>query len=174
MLFDQPTIRKKLLLKQPHITSSFGSIAGGGGGGVDHKVSSLPTVQTESVLGLGRAAAAVASVNNLGSSSIGSCKKFGSAVVGARCFATTIMAEPNKEKIKEILASNLDPTEKLRLIVEEQRLVDKENVREAVTMLNPEEREELDRRARAGEVVVPGGTGGKSLEAQIHLAEGAD
>ncbi|CAM6029185.1 unnamed protein product, partial [Sphagnum balticum] len=39
-------------------------------------------------------------------------------------------------------------------------------------MLSPEEREELDRRARAGEVVVPGGTGGKSLEAQIHLAEG--
>jgi hypothetical protein len=164
-------IRKKLLLKQPHITSSFGSI---GGGVVDHKVSSLPTVQTESVLGLGRAAAAAASVNNLGSSRVGSCKKFGSAVVGARCFATTIMAEPNKEKIKEILASNLDPAEKLRLIVEEQRLVDKENVREAVAMLSPEEREELDRRARAGEVVVLGGTGGKSLEAQIHLAEGAD
>jgi hypothetical protein len=55
--------------------------------------------------------------------------------------------EPNKEKIKEILASNLDPAEKLRLIVEEQRLVDKENVREAVAMLTPEEREELDRRA---------------------------
>jgi hypothetical protein len=162
-------IRKKLLLKQPHFTSSFGSIAGGGG--VDHKVSSLPTVQTESVLGLGRAAA---SVNNLGSSRVGSCKKFGSAVLGARCFATTIMAELNKGKIKEILASNLDPAEKLRLIVEEQRLVDKENVREAVMMLSPEEREELDRRARAGEVVVPGGTGGKSLEAQIHLAEGAD
>jgi hypothetical protein len=80
--------------------------------------------------------------------------------------------EPNKEKIKEILASNLDPAEKLRLIVEEQKLVDKENVREAVVMLTPEEREELDRRARAGEVVVLGGTGGKSLEAQIHLAEG--
>jgi hypothetical protein len=156
MLFDQPMIRKKLLC------------------GVDHKVSSLPTVQTESVLGLGRAAAAAASVNNLGSSRVGSCKKFGSAAVGARCFATTIMAQLNKGKIKETLASNLDPTEKLRLIVEEQRLVDKENVREAVTMLSPEEREELDRRARAGEVVVPGGTGGKSLEAQIHLAEGAD
>mgnify|MGYP002775555186 CR=1 FL=1 len=33
-------------------------------------------------------------------------------------------------------------------------------------------REELDRRARSGETVVPGGTGGKSLEAQEHLAEG--
>nr|GMD52963.1 em protein H5 [Ipomoea batatas] len=31
---------------------------------------------------------------------------------------------------------------------------------------------ELDRRAREGETVVPGGTGGKSLEAQQHLAEG--
>ncbi len=82
------------------------------------------------------------------------------------------MAEPNKAKIQEILASNLDPAEKLRLIVEEQRIVDKENVREAVAMLTPEEREELNRRAREGEVVVPGGTGGKSLEAQIHLAEG--
>lgn len=82
MLFDQPMIRKKLLLKQPHITSSFGSIAGCGGGGVNRKVSSLPTVQTENVLGLGCAAAA--SVNNLGSSRVGSCKKFGSAVVGAR------------------------------------------------------------------------------------------
>ncbi|TKY65805.1 SLE1 protein [Spatholobus suberectus] len=33
-------------------------------------------------------------------------------------------------------------------------------------------REELDERARQGETVVPGGTGGKSLEAQEHLAEG--
>jgi hypothetical protein len=33
-------------------------------------------------------------------------------------------------------------------------------------------REELDQRAQAGETVVPGGTGGKSLEAQEHLAEG--
>lgn len=33
-------------------------------------------------------------------------------------------------------------------------------------------REELDERARHGETVVPGGTGGKSLEAQEHLAEG--
>ncbi|CAM6034851.1 unnamed protein product [Sphagnum compactum] len=82
------------------------------------------------------------------------------------------MAEPNKAKIQEILASNLDPAEKLRLIVEEQRIVDKENVREAVEMLTPEEREELNRRAHEGEVVIPGGTGGKSLEAQIHLAEG--
>lgn len=35
-------------------------------------------------------------------------------------------------------------------------------------------RAELDRRAREGEVVVPGGTGGHSLEAQEHLAEGMD
>ncbi|GLT89405.1 hypothetical protein SLE2022_073860 [Rubroshorea leprosula] len=35
-----------------------------------------------------------------------------------------------------------------------------------------QDREELDGRARKGEVVVPGGTGGKSLEAQEHLAEG--
>lgn len=33
-------------------------------------------------------------------------------------------------------------------------------------------REELDQRAKQGETVVPGGTGGKSLEAQQHLAEG--
>ncbi|XP_027336881.1 protein SLE2 [Abrus precatorius] len=33
-------------------------------------------------------------------------------------------------------------------------------------------RQELDDRARHGETVVPGGTGGKSLEAQEHLAEG--
>ncbi|XP_030540485.1 em-like protein GEA6 [Rhodamnia argentea] len=39
-------------------------------------------------------------------------------------------------------------------------------------MASQQEREELDRRAREGETVVPGGTGGKSLEAQEHLAEG--
>ncbi|KAK7390359.1 hypothetical protein VNO78_25664 [Psophocarpus tetragonolobus] len=33
-------------------------------------------------------------------------------------------------------------------------------------------KDELDERARQGETVVPGGTGGKSLEAQQHLAEG--
>ncbi|KAI9077805.1 hypothetical protein K1719_040291 [Acacia pycnantha] len=33
-------------------------------------------------------------------------------------------------------------------------------------------REELDQKAKQGETVVPGGTGGKSLEAQEHLAEG--
>ncbi|KAG5042349.1 hypothetical protein AAZX31_03G047900 [Glycine max] len=33
-------------------------------------------------------------------------------------------------------------------------------------------KQELDERARQGETVVPGGTGGKSLEAQQHLAEG--
>ncbi|KAK4342724.1 hypothetical protein RND71_038540 [Anisodus tanguticus] len=35
-----------------------------------------------------------------------------------------------------------------------------------------EERSHLDARARQGETVVPGGTGGKSLEAQEHLAQG--
>ncbi|KAK3407842.1 em protein H5 [Eucalyptus grandis] len=39
-------------------------------------------------------------------------------------------------------------------------------------MASEQERQELDRRAREGETVVPGGTGGKSLEAQEHLAEG--
>ncbi|XVE69441.1 hypothetical protein DITRI_Ditri09bG0152400 [Diplodiscus trichospermus] len=39
-------------------------------------------------------------------------------------------------------------------------------------MASNQQREELDRRAREGETVVPGGTGGKSLEAQEHLAEG--
>ncbi|RWR80488.1 em protein H5-like protein [Cinnamomum micranthum f. kanehirae] len=34
------------------------------------------------------------------------------------------------------------------------------------------EQEELDARASQGETVVPGGTGGKSLQAQEHLAEG--
>ncbi|KAB5538683.1 hypothetical protein DKX38_016216 [Salix brachista] len=37
---------------------------------------------------------------------------------------------------------------------------------------NQQSREELDARARRGETVIPGGTGGKSLEAQEHLAEG--
>lgn len=36
-----------------------------------------------------------------------------------------------------------------------------------------QKREELDARARQGETIVPGGTGGKSLEAQEHLAEGS-
>lgn len=39
-------------------------------------------------------------------------------------------------------------------------------------MSSEQERGELDARARQGETVVPGGTGGKSLEAQEHLAEG--
>lgn len=39
-------------------------------------------------------------------------------------------------------------------------------------MASQQERQELDARARQGETVVPGGTGGKSLEAQEHLAEG--
>ncbi|KAL8538810.1 hypothetical protein ACS0TY_000716 [Phlomoides rotata] len=33
-------------------------------------------------------------------------------------------------------------------------------------------RSELDSRAQHGETVIPGGTGGKSVEAQEHLAEG--
>ncbi|KAL3521234.1 hypothetical protein ACH5RR_019383 [Cinchona calisaya] len=39
-------------------------------------------------------------------------------------------------------------------------------------MSSEQERAQLDARARQGETVVPGGTGGKSLEAQEHLAEG--
>lgn len=35
-----------------------------------------------------------------------------------------------------------------------------------------EDRSKMDARARQGETVIPGGTGGKSLEAQEHLAEG--
>lgn len=35
-----------------------------------------------------------------------------------------------------------------------------------------EKRSDLDARARQGETVIPGGTGGKSLEAQENLAEG--
>ncbi|KAG6488656.1 protein SLE1-like [Zingiber officinale] len=40
------------------------------------------------------------------------------------------------------------------------------------SMSTEQERRELDELARRGETVVPGGTGGKSLEAQEHLAEG--
>ncbi|KAI3734994.1 hypothetical protein L6452_14477 [Arctium lappa] len=39
-------------------------------------------------------------------------------------------------------------------------------------MSSEQQRKELDDRARRGETVVPGGTGGKSLQAQQHLAEG--
>lgn len=39
-------------------------------------------------------------------------------------------------------------------------------------MSSEQEKRELDAKARQGETVVPGGTGGKSLEAQEHLAEG--
>ncbi|XP_010937883.1 em protein H2 [Elaeis guineensis] len=39
-------------------------------------------------------------------------------------------------------------------------------------MATQQERAELDARAKQGETVVPGGTGGKSLEAQERLAEG--
>ncbi|RWR98064.1 late embryogenesis abundant protein B19.4 [Cinnamomum micranthum f. kanehirae] len=44
----------------------------------------------------------------------------------------------------------------------------------STTDKSEQSREELDARARQGETVVPGGTGGKSLEAQEHLAEGAE
>lgn len=40
-------------------------------------------------------------------------------------------------------------------------------------MSSQQERAELDARARQGQTVVPGGTGGKTLEAQEHFAEGA-
>lgn len=39
-------------------------------------------------------------------------------------------------------------------------------------MASDQDRKGLDERAKHGETVVPGGTGGKSLEAQEHLAEG--
>ncbi|XP_031285896.1 em protein H5-like isoform X2 [Pistacia vera] len=39
-------------------------------------------------------------------------------------------------------------------------------------MASEQERKELDATAKQGETVVPGGTGGRSLEAQEHLAEG--
>ncbi|GKD88867.1 Em-like protein GEA6 [Tanacetum coccineum] len=39
-------------------------------------------------------------------------------------------------------------------------------------MASEQQRKELDDRARKGETVVPGGTGGKSYEAQQHLAQG--
>ncbi|KAG2326316.1 hypothetical protein Bca52824_009044 [Brassica carinata] len=39
-------------------------------------------------------------------------------------------------------------------------------------MASQQEKKQLDERAKKGETVVPGGTGGKSFEAQQHLAEG--
>ncbi|KAM0953201.1 hypothetical protein DsansV1_C02g0021541 [Dioscorea sansibarensis] len=39
-------------------------------------------------------------------------------------------------------------------------------------MASAQDRAELDARAKQGETVIPGGTGGKSLEAQKNLAEG--
>lgn len=38
-------------------------------------------------------------------------------------------------------------------------------------MTSRQKRAELDAKVKQGETVVPGGTGGKSLEAQEHLAE---
>jgi len=43
---------------------------------------------------------------------------------------------------------------------------------QSAQMSSAADRKELDARARSGETVVEGGTGGKSLEAQEHLAEG--
>lgn len=43
---------------------------------------------------------------------------------------------------------------------------------ERIKGLPEKEKEELDERAKQGETVVRGGTGGNSLEAQLHLAEG--
>ncbi|KAL3655329.1 Em-like protein GEA6 [Castilleja foliolosa] len=39
-------------------------------------------------------------------------------------------------------------------------------------MASKQERAHLDEKAKQGETVVPGGTGGQSLEAQEHLAQG--
>ncbi|KAK8946933.1 Em-like protein GEA6 [Platanthera zijinensis] len=39
-------------------------------------------------------------------------------------------------------------------------------------MSTEQERRKLDEKARQGEAVIPGGAGGKSLEAQEHVAEG--
>ncbi|XP_059459061.1 em protein H5 [Corylus avellana] len=39
-------------------------------------------------------------------------------------------------------------------------------------MSSERQRAELDARAKQGETVIPAGTGGKSLEAQEHVAEG--
>lgn len=41
-----------------------------------------------------------------------------------------------------------------------------------IRSLPGEEKKKLDERVKQGETVVPGGTGGKSLEAQLNLAEG--
>ena len=57
-------------------------------------------------------------------------------------------------------------------MAKEHRHEDVEKEIERIKNLPEEEKKKLDERARHGETVVPGGTGGKSLEAQIHLAEG--
>ncbi|KAK2635758.1 hypothetical protein Ddye_030550 [Dipteronia dyeriana] len=51
---------------------------------------------------------------------------------------------------------------------------DKETQKEGENKMssNDQQRAELDAKARKGETVVPGGTGGRSLEAQEHLAQG--
>ncbi|KAL2634959.1 hypothetical protein R1flu_006438 [Riccia fluitans] len=46
------------------------------------------------------------------------------------------------------------------------------NNKQDIKMSSEQERKELDARAKEGEEVVKGGRGGKTLEAQEHLAEG--
>ncbi|CAN7138004.1 unnamed protein product [Brassica rapa subsp. narinosa] len=41
-------------------------------------------------------------------------------------------------------------------------------------MASHQEKKQLDKRAKKGETVVPEGSGGRSFEAQQHLAEGAE
>lgn len=57
--------------------------------------------------------------------------------------------------------------------LQQQQLYIKKKSTQLVSMSSQQQdRSELDSRAKQGETVVPGGTGGKSLEAQEHLAEG--
>ncbi|XP_057756424.1 protein SLE1-like [Arachis stenosperma] len=43
---------------------------------------------------------------------------------------------------------------------------------QSTSQLDKKKCEELDKRAKQGETVVPGGTGGKNLETQKHIAKG--
>ncbi|CAI9086909.1 OLC1v1020834C1 [Oldenlandia corymbosa var. corymbosa] len=53
------------------------------------------------------------------------------------------------------------------------KLEDKSKAREAVDQLDPEKKRELEERVQhGGETVVPGGTGGTTLQAQANLAQG--
>ncbi|KAL3692859.1 hypothetical protein R1sor_006510 [Riccia sorocarpa] len=59
-------------------------------------------------------------------------------------------------------------------LIESRNILTKIPLREYadIKIASQQERKELDERAKAGEEVVKGGRGGKSLEAQEHLAEG--